>query len=86
MWEKAIDKEVNALKQLGVYSEGHTRHDLLKMGINQSPVPMRMVLTVKYDEKGIFIKAKARLCIAGHPGVMHKGVHYFSTFAATPRT
>ena len=86
MWEKAIDKEVSALKQLGVYSEGHTRDDLLKMGINQSPVPMRMVLTVKYDDKGNFIKAKARLCIAGHPGVMHKGVHYFSTFAATPRT
>ena len=40
------------------------------MGINQSPVPMRMVLTVKYDDKGNFIKAKARLCIAGHPGVI----------------
>ena len=39
----------------------------------------------KYDPEGNFVKPKARNCIAGHPGVMKKGEHYFATFAAVPR-
>ena len=68
-----------------MFSHDHTLADLRKQGVNQSPVPQKVIFVAKYDPEGNFIKPKARNCIAGHPGVMRFGEHYFATFAAAPR-
>ena len=85
LWKWALDQEYKALDELGVFSHGHTLSELRKKGINQSPVPQKVIFVAKYDPEGNFVKPKARNCIAGHPGVMKKGEHYFATFAAAPR-
>jgi hypothetical protein len=50
------------------------------------PIPMGVILDIKYGVDGELEKYKCRNCInfKGHPGNVTKGVHYTETFSAAP--
>ena len=67
----------------GVFSHNWTRQDLLDAGIRGKPVPCSTALTHKYKD-GVLEKLKTRICIAGHPGNVTKGIHYNDVFSPSP--
>ena len=84
-WVKSLDKEFFGLCKLGVFKLGYTMRELKAMGITSKPVPLSTVFDHKHSVlSGILEKLKSRIVLSGHPGNMTKGVHYESTFAATP--
>ena len=82
-WVESIYKEFNGLTEQGVLSHDWTLKDLHAAGIHTKPVPCSVALTHKYKD-GILEKLKTRICIAGHPGNMTKGIHYNDVFAPSP--
>ena len=53
-------------------------------GYTKPPVPLIAIWTAPYTPENELKKFKCRICAAGHPGNVTKGVHYFNTFAAAP--
>ena len=49
-----------------------------------APIPLSVVLDFKTDSEGKINKFKTRMAIAGHPGILTKGVHYDKTYSPTP--
>ena len=84
LWEAAWQKEADALDSKGVISHNHTLDELRAMGITAPPIPMGVLLDVKYDQDGEVEKYKARNVLKGHKGNVYKGVHYTETFSAAP--
>ena len=87
----AFLKELSDLEAMGTISHLHTRKELLeKFDIDidvRKPVSTMTVFDNK-PKDGILAPdsydAKARLCVEGTPWQMKQGVHYDSTYAATP--
>ena len=84
-WAESIGNEVNGLTDMGVLSHKHSKADLHKRGITSKPVQLGLYFDYKYDENGNVVRFKTRAAVQGHKGSMFKGVHFFETFAATPR-
>jgi len=84
LWQAAWNKEAAALDSKGVISHGHTLAELKAKGIFAPPVPMGVLLDVKYDQDNNVEKYKCRNVLKGHPGNVTKGVHYTETFSAAP--
>ncbi|MBT5795931.1 MAG: hypothetical protein HOI09_00965 [Porticoccaceae bacterium] len=82
-WVTSIHKEFTGLLEQGVFSLGWTAEDLREAGILGKPVPCSIALTHKYKD-GILEKLKTRICIAGHPGNVTKGIHYHDVFSPSP--
>ena len=76
-------KEFNGLVDQGVFSHDWTAQQLKEQGIRGKPVPLSICLTHKWKD-GILEKLKTRMCIAGHPGNVTKGIHYTDVFSASP--
>ena len=84
LWQAAWQKEADALDSKGVISHNHSLDELRAMGITAPPIPMGVLLDVKYDQDGDVEKYKARNVLKGHKGNVYKGVHYTETFSAAP--
>ena len=87
VWMKAWNKEANSLDEKQVIQHDLTRADLRDLGIDPEqtpPIPMGVILDVKYGTDNELEKYKCRNCIKGHPGNVFKGVHYNETFSAAP--
>jgi site-specific DNA-cytosine methylase len=82
-WVTSIHKEFNGLMDQGVFSLEWTKADLERAGIVGKPVPCSIALTHKMKD-GILEKLKTRICIAGHPGHVTKGIHYHEVFSPSP--
>ena len=85
MWDSAISKEMESIRDLGVLSYGHTLASLKRDGYTKSPVPAGLLFNVKYHPDGLLDKYKSRFVQKGHPGNMVHGVHYHEVFAAAPK-
>ena len=131
---QALADELNSLTDIGAVSHGHTRADLIAMGITAPPIATQVVFENKFkpaDHAGksaddisaelrgsmpneaativdakieaalklvqfmmdgrvttdvSFDKRKARVVAVGSKRNMQQGIHFFDTFAATPRT
>lgn len=84
-WEAAEAKELQSFRDLGVLEEpGRTLKQLKAAGYTKPPVPLIAIWTAPYTPENELKKFKCRICAAGHPGNVTKGVHYFNTFAAAP--
>ena len=84
LWEKAVEKELDALDDLGVLSHDHRMSDIRAQGITTSAVPMQLLYDVKYHPDGTLDKYKVREVVQGHKGYMRRGEHFFNTFSASP--
>ena len=73
-WKLAVEKEIKSIDDLGVISKGHTLADLKAMGFHKRPLNLLGVWDAKYSARGDFAKRKFRLCAAGHPGNLQRGV------------
>jgi len=82
-WVSSIHKEFTGLNDQGVFSHGWTHAKLRAAGIMGKPVPCSIALTHKYKD-GILERLKTRICIAGHPGNVTKGIHYNEVFSPAP--
>jgi len=85
-WLESLKKEFGGLDKLGVFVHDYTRQQLYDEDIGKadSPIPMSIVLSYKYDEYGEVNRYKSRAALAGHSGNMQKGVHFDKTYASTP--
>jgi hypothetical protein len=85
-WWAAISKELDGLKEKGVF-QMMTYRELVAQGYvtdKIKPVPLRMLLNTKIKPSGEFDKAKARYVLQGDPQHLQKGVHFSVVFAPTP--
>ena len=73
MWVDCWDEEMGKLSNMGHITHGHTREDLIKMGITSPPVSTRMISNAKYKGHD-FDKRKGRLIVQGFKQI--KNVHY----------
>ena len=86
-WIKAWQKEADALDAKAVIQHNLTADDLRALGVDPDktpPIPMGVILDIKYGVDGELEKYKCRNCIKGHPGNVTRGVHYTETFSAAP--
>jgi hypothetical protein len=74
LWQQAIDDEMRALHEKGVYTE-------ISHPVGITPLPSKLVLTIKRDELGHVEKYKARLVAKGFKQVA--GRDYDEVFAPT---
>ena len=84
LWEEAVNKELDALDNLGVLSHDHRMAEIRSLGISASAVPMQLLFDVKYHPDGSLDKYKVREVVQGHKGYMRRGEHFFNTFSASP--
>ena len=82
-WIVSIMKEFDGLNDQQVFSHDWSKEKLAEAGIRGSPVPCSTALTHKYKDWKLD-KLKTRICIAGHPGNVKKGIHYDEVFSPAP--
>ena len=59
--------------------------EIRNLGVDKPPVPIGLYHEHKHGSTGEVTKRKTRAAVQGHSGNMHKGIHFWATFAATPR-
>ena len=73
LWIECWDEEMGKLENAGHITHGHTRAELVKMGITSPPISTRMLSAAKY--KGhTFDKRKGRMIVQGFKQIPN--VHY----------
>ena len=73
LWVECWDEEMGKLENAGHITHGHTRGEILKMGITSPPVSTRMISDAKYKGHQ-FDKRKGRLIVQGFK--QQVGIHY----------
>ena len=83
-WLKALKIELDGLDEMGVISHNHRISDLRKAGVNQTPVPMKLLFDCKYHPDGTLDKLKVRNVVSGTKHHMKVGEHFWESFSASP--
>jgi hypothetical protein len=76
-WQEAIQDELQALKQKGVY-------EITQCPLNRTPIPCKWVFAIKRDNTGKVKRYRARLVAGGHR--QQAGIDYNATFSPVVNT